>query len=120
MSTNALIGKMNEDGTVSAIYLHWDGYYNHAGVTLEEFYATEEAVSALIEQGSCSELGKDIGAKHDFNERIEGWCKFYHRDRGERKNIQSFHSRASFVRNGRGSYEWFYLYENGGWVIFRA
>lgn len=120
MGTRALIGKMNKDGTVSGIYLHWDGYPSHAGAILDEYYSTDEAISELIEHGSCSSIGKSIGAKHDFNERLPDCCTFYHRDRDEELNIQNFSSRSAFMRTGQRDYDWAYLYENGGWVTVRG
>ena len=38
MSTNAIIGKLQADGTVRSVYLHHDGYFSHAGRILRTFY----------------------------------------------------------------------------------
>ena len=40
MSTNAAIGLAMPDGTIKAVYLHWDGYITDggAGETLAEHY----------------------------------------------------------------------------------
>ena len=40
MSTNAAIGMTIPDGTIKAVYLHWDGYITDggAGETLAEHY----------------------------------------------------------------------------------
>lgn len=74
MSTRALIGKQNDDGSTDVIYLHWDGYPEApgAGATLQAHYASDEAVTALMEQGDCSSLGDTLDE-----------CDFYRRDKGE-------------------------------------
>ena len=44
MSTNAIIGKLQGDGTVRSVYLHHDGYFSHAGRILRTFYRTEKRI----------------------------------------------------------------------------
>jgi hypothetical protein len=38
MSTRSLISKANEDGTIQAIYCHYDGYPEHVGKLLVVYY----------------------------------------------------------------------------------
>jgi len=60
MSTNASISKVNSDKTVSTVYLHWDGYREHAGRILNAFYTTEGKVDELISYGNISELHETV------------------------------------------------------------
>src|SRR4029450_988789 len=57
MATRARVGVRNEDGTVTSIYTHWDGYPEHHLPILTEAYATEERARALIALGDVSIRG---------------------------------------------------------------
>jgi hypothetical protein len=56
MSTRATIACKQEDGRYAAIYLHFDGYQDHAGRVLKEHYTTIESARTLV-------AGGDIGEK---------------------------------------------------------
>ena len=86
MATRSYIGVKNTDGTVDYIYCHFDGYPEHNGEILTEHYASVERVNELMKLGDLSVLGKFIGEKQDFNNRIPDCCLAYGRDRGE-KNV---------------------------------
>ncbi len=43
MSTRATIACKQEDGRYAAIYLHFDGYQDHAGRVLKEHYTSIES-----------------------------------------------------------------------------
>ncbi len=73
MGTRSMIGRENEDGTVEAVYCHWDGYPSHNGRILLENYTTFEKTNKLLELGQISSLGKTIEE-----------TTFYCRDRGEK------------------------------------
>jgi hypothetical protein len=84
MATRSNIGILNEDGTVTYIYCHFDGYLEHNGAILDQYYTTEGQVRELIGLGDISYLGVEIGEKQDFNgPRNRDWCLAYGRDRGE-------------------------------------
>lgn len=85
MGTRSTIAIQNEDGTVTGIYVHWDGYLSHNGRILNENYTDEDSVRALIGLGDLSSLGETIGDKVDFNDydAHKGQCVAYARDRGE-------------------------------------
>jgi hypothetical protein len=107
MATRSRIGIENQDGTVSSIYCHFDGYESGVGATLKEYYTTREKVQSLIDLGDISSL----------NETIEETVA-YHRDRGERLNkarvdasIETF-GKSDFEEYGRV----FTL--EGEWVTF--
>jgi len=89
MSTRSNIAILNENGLYDVIYCHMDGYPQHNGAILFEYYDTEEKVRELIALGNISTLGQCIGEQHDFEEYLEDtderkkWTKAYGRDRGE-------------------------------------
>lgn len=88
MATRSHIGRRNLDDSVDYIYCHWDGYPSNNGVILKEHYTTMDKVNQLLELGSLSVLGKEIGEKQDFEDRSthnENWCLAYGRDRGEKR-----------------------------------
>ena len=62
MSTNAAIGMTMPDGTIKAVYLHWDGYISDdgAGETLAEHYKDRAKVEKLIALGFLSSLGAEV------------------------------------------------------------
>ena len=72
MATRSRIGIENENGTVSSIYCHWDGYPEHNGKVLKEHYTDRSKVEQLIELGDISSLREEPGV-----------TVAYHRDRGE-------------------------------------
>lgn len=96
MSTRSRIGIKNNDGTITSIYCHSDGYLGGVGALLADHYATEEHVRALLAVGNVSELGVEVGDKIPFDQREwrpsprgRGWvdqavqCVAYGRDRGD-------------------------------------
>ena len=122
MSTRAMIGIENEDGTVTSIWTHWDGYPEHHGPILLEHYNTAEKVRELLALGDLSVLGKEIGEKHSFNERHgdlrqdkwNNWCLSYLRDRGE-NCPSSNHTMADWPEE-RQDYD--YLFNRRGiWMV---
>jgi hypothetical protein len=90
VGTRSTINIENADGTVTSMYCHWDGYISHHGPILLNFYETEVKVRALLELGSLSVLGKEIGKKHDFDKpprEADEWCRSHLRDRGEKDAV---------------------------------
>ncbi len=86
MSTRSNIGIINADGSVTAIYVHNDGYPSHNGRILLNHYNTEDKVRTLLSLGDLSVLGEVIGEKHNFDAHDfdSKWCRAYGRDRGEK------------------------------------
>ena len=85
MSTNSSITIKNTNGSTRSIYCHWDGYPDHVGKLLNEYYNSSEKVNALIDLGAISVLGESIEcpAAHSFDSPVSGYTIAYHRDRGE-------------------------------------
>ena len=119
MSTNAIIGMVNPDKSVSSIYLHFDGYIAHAGVMLHTYYNSEKQAMNIIERGGLSALNKklvpDINQKHSFENPQPDTCVFYHRDRGEDLEIDKSLSESTFASENKRSLV--YLFKNGEWYI---
>ena len=117
MSTNALIGIENEDGTIDAVHVHWDG--DDAGKTLREHYNTHGLARALIDRGDISTLQERMGPfvdeKHSFDKPIPGVTVFYHRDRGEDLNVRTYSGIADYGDMREHGYEYLYLFADGEW-----
>ena len=119
MSTNAEIAVLNENGSVEAIYLHWDGYnHNGAGDMLREHYTELDKVKELIKLGDLSTLGPEIGEKHDFDSRDASVCTAYGRDRGEDgAAADHYNDFAAFKREGCAQ-QYVYLFADGAWKMY--
>jgi hypothetical protein len=129
MATRSTIGVLNSDGSVTGVYCHWDGYPEYNGKLLMENYNTEAQVRELVELGSISSLGRQIGEKHPFSKfeegvdialyelsEQEGWTTFYGRDRGEPDaNAATFDNVEQFVSEFGEEYN--YLFINGTWFV---
>ena len=92
MATRSTIAKYNADGSITAIYCHYDGYPEHNGKMLQTHYATPAAVDALLSLGSFSGLyeteGKTADSLYDepavtlnsvdswVNHYVNSWCEY--------------------------------------------
>ena len=119
MGTRSLIATKQENGKISSIYCHWDGYPEGVGAVLSKHYLNPDKVSQLMELGNLSSLGAEIGEKQDFNKRnsLEDWCLAYGRDRGETgQSCKEFSSVSSWMGHAfRSDAEFIYLFTNGEW-----
>ena len=103
MSTRSLIGIADDEGKVTFIYCHSDGYESYMVPVLTKAYRNEAKVRELVDLGDLSVLADEIGVKHPFYESFkpssgavgDGYdeytklygkmCLAYHRDRGEER-----------------------------------
>lgn len=108
MSTRSSIAIKNKDGSISAVYCHWDGYLENNGILLFEYYNTEEKVRELLSFGDISSLAVSIEK-----------CEFYHRDRGEElRKPENIKNIRNFVKLFSDAWcEYFYLFDNGVWYV---
>ena len=126
MSTHSNIGILNQDGSVTFIYCHSDGYPSYVGKILREHYTDEAKVRELIGLGDLSSIGPVIGVKHkfdDFSPAVEHMCRAYHRDRGEEwkdTKPRSCHSETNFYRRAKREASYAYLFKDGKWHICRS
>ena len=113
------------NGKVTAVYGHFDGYPEHVGKLLKQYYKGA-AVKQLIKIGKqgISTLGKKIGKKHDFNmpydeKRKLGYTTFYGRDRGEKGNMTStYKSREDFGRSFGEEFGYVWSVKDKKWYMY--
>jgi hypothetical protein len=120
MSTRSRIAFKREDGLISSIYCHWDGYPSNNGKILQEHYQDVNKIKQLIVLGSLSILGPEIGEIQDFsNPTDRNWCLFYGRDRGEKDTGHDNHkSIQELIDAASDSWgEYVYLFEDGEWKV---
>ena len=120
MATRGNIGIINEDGSVTGIYVHWDSYPENVGKLLLKHYNTSGIVCELMDLGDLSSLNKNLYCEdnnHSFENPAPGVCVAYGRDRGETgvesrvfNNISKFEKFAD-----RTGADYQYLFNNGKW-----
>jgi len=133
MSTRSLIGIKNQDGSVTGIYCHNDGYIvGGVGETLYHHYNSEKKVRELINLGNLSSVHKNISpikeldfheyheedglAKHSFDHNHADTTVAYHRDRGEKLNIPEYKDEDEY--NAADSWQAYnYLWKDGKWYV---
>jgi len=119
MATRSNIAIVNEDGSISCIYCHYDCYPEYVGKILLNHYNDVGIINKLMELGDLSSLGEHLyAAGHTWSAPIEGVCVAYGRDRGE-KGVESrvFKSIEQYNRNADNSgVNYQYLFEDGMWM----
>jgi hypothetical protein len=117
MATRSHIGVKQPNGTIDYIYCHFDGYPEHNGDILVNYYQDIDKVNQLINLGNLSMLGEEIGEQQDFDNREthnKKWCLAYGRDRGE-TNIEKRNTTFDdLLRNDNVSY--LYVFDNDKWI----
>ena len=109
MSTRSRIGIENENGSVSSIYCHWDGYIEHNGRILKSSYLDRDKVQQLMELGDISALDNDLDL-----------VIAYHRDLGKEYYPAIEHSSIDVFSRLFG-YEYGYvLSKEGEWLTFES
>jgi hypothetical protein len=127
MGTRSRIAVMH--GSVcKSVYCHWDGYLDHNGRILQEYYDSAKA-NNLVALGDLSSLRPNIGEKHAFSklevpmdgeayDKLYGdMTTFYGRDRGEEGcDFKVAHSFDEFLEqvNYCGA-EYYYVMKDGVW-----
>ena len=117
MATRSNIAYKTEDGKIRSVYAHWDGYPECNGKILLDNYKNIEKIKALIELGSISSLGSEIGEQQDFNNREtqnKEWTLAYHRDRGEELVIREYDDIPSWIDDME---EYAYLWNGEDWLV---
>ena len=124
MATRATIAKLDNNG-VKAIYLHSDGYLEHAGKILDQHYQDESKVDELLSHGDVSSLNENIGEKLPFNDYMlfheKKQCRFYHRDRGEdKKEAATLGGENELVKfaTEKCDAEYIYMFAYGSWYVY--
>jgi hypothetical protein len=124
MATRATIAKLDDNG-VKAIYLHSDGYLNHAGKILDQHYQDKDKVNELLAHGDVSFLDENIGVKIDFMDYKTRYankqCKFYMRDRGEKyKQAEQLKDETELIEfaTEKCDAEYIYMFAYGSWYVY--
>jgi hypothetical protein len=121
MATRSRIAIENEDGTVSSVYSHWDGYPSNNGLILMEHYKDRAKLQKLIDLGNLSSLHEEVeipeGVDHSFESQVKGITVFYGRDRGETNVKATTHTdRKAFLRSDVEEYGYL-LTKEGTWLM---
>ena len=129
MATRSAIAIKHGRNTIKSVSCHWDGYPEHNGRILQEYWFTRILINQLIEMGDISSLGATIGKKvefdatpeyiqNDFEMAISYQCVFYNRDRGENTSSRTFETETEFVEHyDEAGIEYYYLFDNGVWYV---
>jgi len=119
MATRSMIGILENDGSVTAIYCHWDGYPENNGHLLRKHWDDAYLIDHLMALGNLSYLGKEIGERQDFDQPAgRDWCLSYGRDRCEAdQGATSYASRDDYIGNAAEDHcaDYIYLWENDMW-----
>ena len=123
MATRSTIAKLGKDGIIKAVYCHSDGYLEHNGKVLNEYYKDESKVDELLAHGDISTLDQNIGEKLPFDDYMlfheKKQCRFYHRDRGEDLMFNEFESDIEYLEwAGDVANGFIYLYAYGAWYVY--
>lgn len=118
MATRSRIGMKLPGGQILSIYVHWDGYPEHHGPLLLNYYNQHNTVKKLMSLGDLSSLGKRFGERCDFDRPNKDQCVAYGRDRGEENvDAQIHRTLKSFITAGfECGAEWFYLFDGAKWT----
>lgn len=106
MSTRALIAAREGEGLFSAVYLHYDGYPDHAGSVLQKFHNSEDKARQL-----CA--GVDIRCLDDGTGRPERFS-----DGRPPARANGFDSLIRIASKYGCSY--LYVFEDGHWSVHRV
>ena len=119
MATRSRIAIEYPNGSVQSIYCHNDGYLDHNGRILNNFYTDREKVRALIKLGDISSLSKEIfpTGPHSFSNPQGDVVVAYHRDRGELGTDAADHARVDEFFHGDIEEYGYLLTKEDKWVF---
>jgi hypothetical protein len=125
MATRSRIGIEHEDGKITSIYCHWDGYPEHHLPILQGHYLDREKVIKLIELGALSSLEPEVEptGPHTFDRPQAGVCVAYDRDHGEKSQDEVEHKDLEDFRDfaQQGWAEWLYVFgQDGIWKVMEC
>ena len=111
MSTNSLVGYLNEDGTVVTSYVHYDGYATGVGEMLLENYNTDKCARDLASTlGYASSLAKTVAESHEDRANSD-----------EPEVFEDYHEFEEYIR-GNSHLEYVYVWDStkvvgGKWLV---
>ena len=105
MGTRSMIGILNESGTVTASYCHYDGYFDGVCKTLIESYNNGEKAIQVARGGYLSSLGPNYDESKGFaaNEDV----------------ADLFNNEVDFKENAEEfcGAEYIYLWDGAQWLV---
>lgn len=113
MSTRSTIAVQHDNGKVSAVYCHFDGYLEGVGAKLSEYFSEPTTAQALVALGDLSCVKSDIGA-----------CVAYHRDRGEpfdQVKPHEYANREEYLTRSPNEIDdngYRYFFADGEWLVW--
>ena len=120
MGTRSDIIVHRADGKWARIYCHWDGYLEHNGKILFEHYTSQKQVEALVKPGDMSSLAPKCTKPrgHSFDKKVEGYCVYYGRDRGEKDVAGTIGDSLAQVWPEQDTWtEFTYVWDDGKWWV---
>jgi hypothetical protein len=119
MATRSTIAVQHEDGTVSQIYCHYDGYLEHNGQMLLEYYNSALAAEFLVSKGDLSVLAPRVTptGPHTFDAPEDGVCVYYGRDRGETGTEPKTYASVSEYFDEYSREEYNYFFNGESWEV---
>lgn len=121
MSTRSSISMIKEDGSVSQVYCHWDGYISNNGIILFNYYQNVDKIKKLISLGDMSSLKPEVepNGYHTYNSPQDNVTIFYGRDRGEKNTKpQQFKNIKEFLQGGNfEGYNYVYKEKSNKWYL---
>lgn len=122
MGTPCTISILHDDGSVTGVYCHSDGYPEHVGVILFKHFRERRRVKRLIAMGNISILEPSTRRPkgHTFDHRTLGFTLAYHRDRGDELSQYHAKSPAQFLRRFGESYNYMFMEDLRIWLFTRS
>jgi hypothetical protein len=105
MGTRSTIALEYADGTIGQIYCHWDGYLDHNGKILRDYYTDPFKVRNLLDGGDMSSLSETVAG-----------CSFY-AERGESCPQRMYKDFAEFRKEAQGEEYNYILRRDGNWYV---
>lgn len=130
MATRSYIGIYNSDtDTVEYIYCHFDGFLDHVGRILVNYYTDPERARQLIALGSISSIGADPTVQPAVSDNgypyvvvtsnaqdVPVEVVAYHRDRGE--PLKRYTCSLPEYSEEDGMVSYVYLFKDGVWQVY--
>ena len=106
MGTRSTIAIEFADNSVSQVYCHWDGYLDHNGKILAQYYTDPFKVRELLDGGDTSTLANSVED-----------CEFYTKRGEELRPQRMFKDFAEYQREVQGEEYNYILRRDGKWYV---
>lgn len=113
MATRSNIGIVNEDGSITGIYVHWDGYPEYNGKMLLNHYNNDDIVNGLMDLGNLSILSESLYSTTGINLYSTNNRHTFRGATGS--DSRTFEDLGEYENFGSGV-DYQYLFEDGKWM----